>query len=160
MDAIRSNAIVHFAGHAVIVGPGLGAVEPALLVAPSDSDRGQLRASNIADARFDRTHLVMLAGCRTAAVPDRSDDKGNRSIALAFIAAGVPTVVATRLDLPDNESESLAIAIHQQVARGEEAGAALGDAMRLRARDNQHRIRLPLAWANLLVIGGSKDFLK
>lgn len=154
--AIRSHAVIHFAGHAVIVGDGAGAVEPALLVAPSDGEAGDLRASEIARARLDRARLVVLAACRSAAAPQRND--GNGSLALSFFAAGVPAVVATLADLGDDDSAPLMAAFHQRLAGGSDPATALGDAVRNHIRDGKGQIRLPLSWANLLSMGGSGEF--
>jgi CHAT domain-containing protein len=155
--AIRSHAIFHFAGHAVIVGNGSGAVEPALLVAPANGDDGDLRASDIAGTRLDRTRLVILAACRSATAPQRND--GNGSLALSFFAAGVPAVVATLADLPDSDSGRVMAAFHGRVARGDDPVTALGDAVRHEIRDERGLIRFPLAWANLVSIGGSGEFI-
>jgi len=156
--AIRSHAIIHFAGHAVIVGDGAGAVEPALLVAPLNGEGGDLRASEIAAARLDRTRLVVLAACRSAAAPQRND--GNGSLALSFFAAGVPAVVATLADMDDNDSQPLIAAFHQRIGAGSDPVTALGAAVRLQIRDSNGQVRLPMVWASLLNLGGSGEFTR
>lgn len=149
------HAIVHFAGHATLAGRGTSAVEPALLLAPSNDDNGELRAGEIASARLHRTRLVLLAACRSAVAPQRNDGTG--SLALAFLAAGVPTVVATLADLDDIQSTPLMTAVHRGLVRSNEAFVAVGNMSRQNI--DSRNPRFPLTWANFLVIGGASDFI-
>lgn len=153
---IPSHAIVHFAAHAVTVAAGAGTAEPALLVAPAGG-RGEFRASDIAGATLSETRLVVLAACRSAV--GAAGSRGNDSLARSFVAAGVPSVVATMSDLADRDSEALMSTFHSHIASGTGPSTALGETVRGTIRDARGTIRFPLSWANILNIGGSGEFI-
>ncbi len=162
-DATRSSITsllgrfrsIHFAGHAVI-GRG-GNADSALLVAPANGDRGELLARDIANLRLYGTALVVLAACRSANPPSRGD--GVENLADAFLAAGVPTVVASAFDLDDAVSARIMGRFHRLVASGTEPSEAVRLAIADEMRDGAGRIRLPMDWANITILGGARSIL-
>ncbi len=98
IDSAGSYEVVHFAGHGISNDeyPSLS----RLLLAGVDESSRSLFAQDIARMRFDRTQLVVLAACRTSTGRIRRGE-GVLSLARPFIAAGVPTVVATLWDVDD-----------------------------------------------------------
>jgi tetratricopeptide (TPR) repeat protein len=112
-------AVIHFAGHSIEAHAATGA---ALLVA-SDGITGTLPAAAIAKWQLRQTRLVFLSSCRAAAPGSRGD--GVENVALAFLVAGVPTVVAAEWDVDDTAAASLAAEFHHTYAAGGDAAAAL-----------------------------------
>ena len=151
--ALPDFPAVHIAAH------GLADVDvPArstLLLAPTaPNDGGELRAAEIARLRMPRTKLVILASCDSAARTARRDGADN--LALAFIAAGVPTVVASLWDLDDRDSVPMMTAFHRGVTAGRDPAAVLQEMVI--ADLHAHPVSLPHSSA-LVVIGGSRRLL-
>jgi CHAT domain-containing protein len=76
-----------------------------------------LDVKRIAALRLPHTWLVVLAACATAAGERRSTE-GTISVARAFLAAGVRSVVATLRPVPDEEAAAFYPRFHQHVASG------------------------------------------
>ena len=83
---------IHFSGHALVDlrNPLLS----KLVARPENGDPGVLTAQEIYSLKLDKTRLVVLAACDTGEeyIPG---SEGATSLARAFLAAGVPTVVAS-----------------------------------------------------------------
>lgn len=163
-DATRANVVaslaafptVHIAAH------GLADLDvparSALLFAPAAAgDGGELRAGEIARQRLPKTKLVILASCDSAARARRRDGADN--LALAFIAAGVPTVVATLWDLPDDDSVRLMTMLHRGIADGRDPAAVLREIVIADLHDRDATTPPPRSCA-LVVVGGSPTLLK
>src|SRR5215218_4098707 len=84
--------IVHFAGHAISNEefPLLS----MLVLAPEAGSAGALMAHEIYGLKLERTRLVVLAACSTARARI-SPGEGVLGLARPFLAAGVPSVVAS-----------------------------------------------------------------
>jgi CHAT domain-containing protein len=127
--------LLHFAGHA----RGSDAAdESALLLA------GELRASDIARARFDRPRLAVLAACSTL---------GADSVADAFLAAGVPSVIGTLWPIDDAHAARLFGELHRRLRAGDSPAAALRHAQLMMLRSNDTNAH-PAAWAGAELLGG------
>lgn len=148
--ALPNANVAHFAGHAVANDER--PLESRLLVASSDVSE-DLTASTIAALHLDRTRLVYLSSCRAAAPTARND--GVKNLALAFIAAGVPSVVASRWDLPDRDAASIATRFHRAALETGDPAEALRRAAPLR---DIHRSELSSA-CSLVVTGGSPSLV-
>ncbi len=98
--------VVYVASHAVIDArhPELSAL--ALAGSPVDARRGTLYAHEIVDLDLSRVHLVVLASCEGAG-GDISASEGTMSLARAFLAAGVGSVIARREPLRDESHPDL-----------------------------------------------------
>jgi CHAT domain-containing protein len=151
LDAAGAHDVVHFAGHAVSNDdyPGLS----RLLLAGVGESARSLFAHEIAAMHFDRTRLVVLAACRTSAGRIRRGE-GVFSLARPFIAAGVPTVVASLWDVDDRASRALFVAFHRALRRGEAVTDALRTAQLGALADSDAVLRSPENWASFAVIGG------
>lgn len=113
--------VIHFAGH------GIGIPEKriaALRLAAADGEDGILYASEIARLSLPRTRLVVLAGCDTARGEIRRME-GTQSTARAFLAAGVPTVIATLWQIDDEASRNFFVRLHENLLGGLKPSAAL-----------------------------------
>ena len=151
IDSAGSYEVVHFAGHGISNDeyPSLS----RLLLAGVDESSRSLFAQDIARMRFDRTQLVVLAACRTSAGRIRRGE-GVLSLARPFIAAGVPTVVATLWDVDDRTSHLLLVAFHRALRRGEPVADALRSAQLAALADPNPTFREPANWATFTTIGG------
>jgi CHAT domain-containing protein len=148
-----STDVMHFAGHAIadlespqrsvllFAGRSQEALEPLSL--------GEiLAAGKLATAR-----LVVLSACRTQ--DSLADDReGLLGLAGAFLAAGVPEVVASPWDVDDQSAAPLMEAFHREYIKGRSAAEAFRQAvLRLRTSDSPE-LRSPVSWGAFTVIEG------
>jgi len=145
-----TEPVLHFAGHTV-VNPQFP-FWSELMFAPSGADAGRVRASDIAEHRFARTRVVVLATCE-AASGRAVDGEGLVSVATAFLAAGVPAVVAAIWPVDDAESRSFFTRFHQELRRLPDPATALRTTQQsvIRAAGATQPIK---AWAGYLAFGG------
>ena len=115
--ALAENAVIHYGGHIVRTG-----ADPRLLLARSRG-RDSLSAQEIAALRLDKARVVVLAACGGAASGD--PHAIIRTVADAFLIAGVPTVIATSYDLDDAQAPPTMRLLHTFIRKGEDAAEAL-----------------------------------
>jgi CHAT domain-containing protein len=151
-----SYGVIHFAGHAVTADSQ--SPRAALLLAPVRNDRGELHLEDVAALRMPNVRLAVLAACDTAA--GVSGDDGPENLALAFIAAGVPTAVASLWNVPDSSSMATMMALHRDIANGVSAPHAVRGVILSSLRDNAGVVRRPLWWSNIATVGGSSEFIR
>jgi CHAT domain-containing protein len=148
---MASASIVHFAGHAVH-----NEVAPAmsyLLLAPSSpADDGRFHASEIAALQLRGTRLVVLGACSTGTGVARFGE-GPLTIARPFLAAGVPSVVASLWDVDDGETAKIMIRFHALVLEGRPAAAALRQAQLGMLSSADPADRDPRNWGAFITIG-------
>ena len=162
--AMTGASVVHFATHGVVSDETPAATYLALAGASAQADDdGHLRAGELYDLRLD-ADLVMLGACRSATGPDSGD--GITGLARAFLAAGVPTVVAALWDLPDVTTAHMQPAFYRQW----NALASPSDALRQAQLDLLRQLRAgrvtvhtpvgaltvpehPSMWAGLVAVG-------
>jgi len=108
---------------------------------------GRLDVPAIAALRLTRTTTVVVAACSSARGPVRPE--GTISVARAFLAAGVPSVVATLWDIDDDQSARFFPLVHAQLARGVRAA----DALRTAQLEAIHDGDPPALWAAVQLIG-------
>jgi CHAT domain-containing protein len=113
-------SLIHFAGHALV---DTNRPARSRLLIDSSSAEDDLTAADVAAMKLDHTQLVYLSACRSGMAPTRSD--GVESLAIAFIVAGAPSVVASRWDLSDDAAASLAARFHEAFILTEDAALAL-----------------------------------
>lgn len=138
--------IIHFVGHAVIPD---GSAEAALVTSGDTGLPGMLEASEITAMKFSRTRIVVLAACGTARSRERPGQT-SISIAHAFLAAGVPTVVATLWPIDDGPAADFFPRFHRRLVRGDSPAEALRAAQ---LESIQLGDTLPSLWAAVQIIG-------
>lgn len=147
------HEIVQFGGHAVVNDefPLLS----YLVMAPQRSvaDSGLLYAHELYGHRFERTRLAVLAACRTAGGPVNGE--GPLSLARAFLAAGVPTIVASLWDVDDEATARLLQAFHGRLQQGDDAAMALRQAQLSILSSPDTALRSPTAWGSFEVLGAA-----
>ncbi len=153
MAALPSHGVVHFAGHAIVNKryPNLSRLVMAGIedgVAEPD-----VFATDVAALRLSATRLVVLSACSTAAGA-QSYGEGVLSLARAFLAAGVPNVIASLWDVEDDETAALMTRFHREYATSGDAVAALRQAQLSMLHDSDARFASPTSWAPFQVFGG------
>ncbi len=118
LRAMPQAALIHFAGHAVI--DRLHPARSRLLI-DSSSEEQDITAADIAAMKLDPIQLVYLSACRSGTAAGRVD--GVESLAVAFIVAGAPSVVASRWDPARRRSRGTFRAIPSCVRRYQRCGS-------------------------------------
>jgi CHAT domain-containing protein len=143
---------IHVAAHALV--DGRNPLLSALVFAPgAPGDSGALYAREIYQLRLPRTRLVVLAACDTgnAYLPG---SEGATTLGRAFLAAGVPTVVASLWAVDDNATARLLSRFHRELQAGADPASALRQAQIATIHDPQ-TARLPADWGAFEVFGAS-----
>ena len=153
LAVLGGHRVVHFAGHAIPNEeyPGL-----SRLVLTNDSGGADtVFAHEIGAMRLDQTELVVLAACRTNSGQIRRGE-GVMGLARPFIAAGVPTVIASLTDVDDRASHSLFVAFHRAWRAGQSATDALRSAQLEALSHADGFLQHPANWGSFTVIGGAR----
>jgi CHAT domain-containing protein/tetratricopeptide (TPR) repeat protein len=161
---LRASDVAHIAAHLVTdeyasfrSGLVLGKSKPA-----DSGDRqrrdGMLQMYEICHLALPRTRLVVLSACRSG-VEGYGSGRGMVGIARAFLAAGVPLVVATSWAAESNASERLMINFHKhRKIEGSDAADALRNAQTDMLHGASERFRAPYYWAPFIAIGGYAQY--
>jgi hypothetical protein len=108
-----------------------------------------LTAGEVAGRRL-QAQLVVLSSCESAGGREHLGE-GVAGLSTAFLAAGVPAVIATLWPVDDRITADLMLRLYDRLARGEPAGEALRQAqLEIRARP---ATRHPYYWAGFTLIG-------
>lgn len=153
-EAARADWI-HFAGHA-LVDPRNTLLSKLLLAPGNGGGTGELTAREIYTLDLHGTRLVALAACDTGS-EYMPGSEGVTSLARAFLAAGVPAVVASLWNVDDRSTSRLFDAFHRNLLAGEDPVDALRNAQLglLRSRDGKDSS--PRGWGAFQVIGASAN---
>jgi CHAT domain-containing protein len=152
LAGLRTSEVVHFSGHAV---PGNEAGEGMLLFAPDAdaSKTGPLYPNEIDRTDLRATRVVVLAGCRTG-IGATSRLEGALSLARPFLAAGVPSVVASLRDLDDDVSRDFSIAYHRALLTDGDSAEAVRQAQLEMLYSGDATRAHPSSWAGFVNVGG------
>lgn len=152
LDAAPDFELVHFGGHSVVN------VEHPLLsqmlfaADPADPSRGVLYSGDVLLRSFPRTRLVVLASCGTAA-GRISRTEGIENLARPFLAAGVPTVVASLWSVEDQATADFFVRFYRNLKQGHDVARAL-QATQSESFDLAGPAASPRVWSAFEVIGG------
>ena len=125
---------------------GMERVKDFVILQSLQDRRRALLAREIARQAFPSTRLVVLGACRTNAGRIRRGE-GVFSLARPFLAAGIPTVIATLWDVNDRASHRLLVAFHRALPQAATVAEALRNAQLELIRDRDPFLRTPDAWA-------------
>jgi CHAT domain-containing protein/tetratricopeptide (TPR) repeat protein len=158
LEAAREAEWIQFSGHAVI-DPANTLLSKLVLASGKNGDsrdNGALTAQEIYSQKLKATQLVVLAACDTGNeyVPG---GEGVTSLARAFLAAGVPTVVASLWSVDDEATARLFEYFHDNYQKNGDPVIALRDAQLKMLRSSNKRENSPSSWAAFEVIGASAD---
>ncbi|HXK11669.1 MAG TPA: CHAT domain-containing protein [Vicinamibacteria bacterium] len=152
LERMRTSWIVHFAGHA---GGGdlPGTAHLLLAPDPARADTGALYVRELDGKNYSRTRVVVLAACRSGAgVVSRAE--GAWSLARPFLAAGVPSVVASLWDVDDAVSRTFFVAFHRALIAEGDPLIALRRTQVALLHDRDASLSHPATWAGFACIGG------
>ncbi|MDJ0839103.1 MAG: CHAT domain-containing protein [Acidobacteriota bacterium] len=140
-----SSRVIHFAGHARsrMQNPGTS----YMVLAPGDEHDGTLHAYELGALNLPNTRLVVLSACETALNPTFDAEGGG--LVPAFLAAGVPAVVASLWEVPDDLTRDLMVPFYQKLKEG----LAPIDALHQVQRDMIKVGDPPQVWAAFQLIG-------
>lgn len=141
----RGCDVINFGGHAIV--NERQPQESCLLVGRN----GRISAAEIEAARLPRTSLVVLGGCSTS-VGEAHRGEGILSLARAFLAAGVPSVLGTIAPIDDRPGGRMLVAFHTAYASGLDPAAALQRAQLELLRGNDPQLADPKIWAAFQVV--------
>jgi CHAT domain-containing protein len=140
--------LIHLASHAWV--NNAHPLLSALALAPDESSKdGILYARDIYGLKFERTRLVILAGCDTSA-GQISESEGVANLVRPFIAAGVPVVLASLWSMHDSDSVELFVSFHRNLNLGFDIISSLA----LAQKNFIHRGKSIETWAGLQLVGG------
>src|SRR5579864_3317575 len=124
LDAVGRYPIMHYGGHAVF--NSKSPLYSELLFAPAEGDttRGVLSARDLLGRRLAGTRLVVLSACSTAA-GRWTPTEGSWSLARAFLAAGVPEVVAVLWRVDDRDAALFFTSFYRHLRECADAAVAL-----------------------------------
>lgn len=125
---VAKTEILHVAAHAF--GDELAPSRARLELAAVAEASGRIEVAEVLRLRPARTRIVMLSACSTAD-PAAAARGGASTLALAFLAAGVPSVIASLWRVDDSEwTADLAGKIHAGLAEGLRTSESLARAQR------------------------------
>ncbi|HUR79477.1 MAG TPA: CHAT domain-containing protein [Thermoanaerobaculia bacterium] len=148
LGVARDYDLLHFGGHSVV--DHRNPSRSSLLVGAN----GRITAGEIESMDLSNLDLVVLGGCETG-VGKTHRSEGALSLARAFFAAGVRTVVSTIAPVEDDSSERLLTEFHRVYARDGDAPAALREAQLRMLRSSDPVDAEPAHWSSFQVIEGS-----
>lgn len=148
-NALGRIEVAHFAVHAIKEQEEPG--NSRLVLSGLGETPSHLYARDVLRLQLYRMRLVFLAACETQAGPV-SVSEGSLSLAAAFLAAGVPAVVATLWTVEDRTAARLSVRFHEHLRRGSDALSALRATQLEELATNSGNS--DLTWAGYQVIGG------
>ncbi len=155
---ISQSDIVHFAGHAMI--NNKSPLHSKLVFASDktlpecDDDNGVLYAYDLYGTHFANTKLVILAACKTA-TGQTIPGEGVSCLARPFLAAGVPTTIASLWNVNDDYSKRLFEAFHKNYLIGKDAITALQLAQISLITSTNLELQSPLVWGAFVTLGAA-----
>jgi CHAT domain-containing protein/Flp pilus assembly protein TadD len=157
---LRQASVMHFAGHYVVdehspmrSGFILNSV-PETGRSGNGENRGVLFNRELAGEKLKKTKLVILSACRTG-VEDYYAGEGMIGAARAFLAAGVPQVVASFWEVESGATADLMILFHRYRKTGNlSATESLRRAQIEIMNASDGKYRHPYYWAAFMTLGG------
>jgi CHAT domain-containing protein/tetratricopeptide (TPR) repeat protein len=138
--------VLHFAAHSRV--DDQHPWRSTIFLYPPGAD-GNPRADRIAQMQLP-ARLVTLSSCLSAGGRVLSGE-GVQGLSSAFLAAGVPTVIAALWNVDDRATAKLMAHFYDQLAEGVSVATALQGAQGALRRDPS--TRLPHFWAGFIVVG-------
>lgn len=155
---MKDADIVHFASHYVV--DENSPISSKLLLAKSDAAGEGKETESVLTVHdlnlmiLRRTRLVVLAACRTG-VERYYKGEGMIGISRAFIAAGVPSVVASQWPVDSDATAELMVNFHRQRKQGGLSSVeALRFAQLYMLNQQRQQYQHPYYWAAFVLIGG------
>lgn len=141
------RAFLHFGTHAML-NPDHPYLSRLLLAPAGPDDPGTLDATEIQSLALSRMRVVSLAACRTGA--GKLSSEGVLSLGRAFLAAGVPVVLASLRDLNDTTAAPISTGFFRRLRQGDPPAEALRQTQLDAARNGIETSE----WASFQILGG------
>lgn len=155
----ETSDVIHFAGHYVVdeYSPLLSKMILADEAGITDIKNKVLMNHEIFERKFVNTKLVVLAACQTG-VEGIFKGEGMTGASRVFLAAGIPSIIASQWSVDSEATTQLMIAFHRY---RKIEGLSSDDALRRAQIDlitatNGH-FRHPFYWAGFFYLGGLSD---
>lgn len=146
--------IIHFAGHAI-----MNEQTPlySQLIFAEDKTKKRnsgLYAYELYKQKFNQTKLVVLAACKTANGRNFNNE-GIANLARPFLAAGVPTVIASLWNANDSASAELFTVFHKNLIKTNDTAEALQKAQLKLINHSDPSFHSPQMWAVFVLLGSN-----
>jgi len=158
---MRNATVIHFATHSLLDEDS--PLRSKILLTKEttrtrqDSD-GVLESREICRTKLANARLVVLASCQSG-IDRYYRGEGTMSLARSFLAAGVPTVVASLWEVDSNATEQLMVEFHRFKQQEKLAVAeSLRQAKLNMLRGPDNRFRHPYFWSAFIAVGGQATF--
>jgi len=146
LDKLNGFDLIHVAAHSI--GDDRNAWQSAIVLDPDDPAM-MIRAADLNGVRLD-SRLVVLASCSSATGRVLSGE-GVQGLTAAFLAAGVPSVVASLWPVDDDATGFFMAAFYESLASGRDAAGALAFAREQCQSDPL--FNLPFHWGAFILVG-------
>lgn len=157
VSALSESDVVHYAGH-YLANQYSPMLSRLILTSKSGEGAESLEMHEVFSRHLSRTRLLILSACGTA-IERSHDSEGMIGVARAFIAAGVPLIVATQWEIDSEPTLSLMTAFHryrqlEKIATVQALHRAQFDML----YGPDERYRAPYYWAGFVLIGGYASY--
>lgn len=146
LQRMAGARIIHLATHGLIDDFKGGGIPGALALAPSGNDNGLLTAQEVLDLQLN-AELVVLSGSDTAL--GRITEDGVIGLPRSFMAAGVPSLVASLWTISDASTTFLMTEFYKNLQQNPDKAQALRSAMLATMKQHSN----PRDWAAFILIG-------
>lgn len=153
MREVENFQILHFAGH-YVANPDVPS--GSKLVFAGRGGESGLRMSEFAREKMPNLRLVVLSACETG-IENVLEGEGLISASRAFLAAGVPVVVASQWMVDSEATKNLMVAFHRHRQRGLNTAEALRRAQLEMINGRADAFASPYYWAAFGVMGGLEN---
>ncbi|AFY38249.1 filamentous hemagglutinin family outer membrane protein [[Leptolyngbya] sp. PCC 7376] len=148
-QTIANSRIIHLATHGLLDGLGdndAQKIPGAIALAPTEADDGFLTASEILELKLN-SEMVVLSACDTGRGTITED--GVIGLSRSFMGAGVPSVLVSLWQVPDESTSDLMIEFYGQLQSNPNKARALRQAMLA----NLQKYGQPRDWAAFTLMG-------
>ncbi len=157
VSALAESDVVHYAGH--YLADHYSPMRSKLLLSSKSAEAAEsLEMHEVFSRHLSRTRLLILSACGTA-IERSHDGEGMIGVARAFIAAGVPSIVATQWEIDSEPTLSLMTAFHRyrQLEKLTTVQALHRAQFDMLYGPDEH-YRAPYYWAGFILIGGYASY--
>ena len=158
---MQKASVIHFAAHSLLDEDSV--LRSKILLSKESTPNepasdGFLESGEISQTKLPNTRLVVLSSCQSG-IDRYYNGEGMMSLARSFMAAGVPTVVASLWEVDSNATARLMVEFHRL---RQQENLSVGEALRkskLRVLKNSSpQLHHPYFWSAFIVTGGQATF--
>lgn len=153
----KNYSTIHFAGHGVenkvfplysyLVFASSNHLQPSV-------NNSAMYAYELHKYNFTKTRLAILSSCHTGSGQTKLGE-GIISLARSFLAARVPTVIASSWQIDDEMSAEFFIKFHQKKILGQNSLEALCNTQKEFITSQNPKYNSPIIWGAFALLGGS-----